>query len=105
VSRGLGWVQRRVMNALDSDAVTVNRGLTLAEFGKRLRDIDRSNRRRAVRSLVSRGKIHVVRGEDGEPTRVRLGPSEQHLAFLVHLLREAYGYEEEEEEEGRISGK
>ena len=98
-------MQRRVMNALDSDAVTVNRGLTLAEFGKRLRDIDRSNRRRAVRSLVGRGMLHIVPGEDGEPTRVRLGPSEQDLAFLLHCLREAYGYEEEGGEEERIYDK
>ena len=78
MSRGLGRVQQKVLNVLRSDTETIYEGLPVGVFRERLRGIDRSNRRRAVRTLMARQMIHIVQGEDGEPPRVRRSTEGRH---------------------------
>lgn len=64
MSRGLGRIQRGIIEALDTGE---NREMPVRELGQRLEEIDRSNLRRGIRGLVGRGLV-----EESEDRRVRL---------------------------------
>lgn len=64
MSRGLGRIQRVILEALDADE---SREMHIREVRHRLGDIDRSNVRRGIRGLVGRGLV-----EETEDRRIRL---------------------------------
>ena len=71
VSRGHGRFQRLVVDALVSDAETLERGLPLDALRPFLPH-DRSNRRRVVLSLIKRGDIERVDDQETGERRLKL---------------------------------
>ena len=69
MSRGLGGLQRRVLEVLYTDG---DGELPLRELRRRLGDPDRSNLRRAIRGLLGRGMVEEKPDPGGE-RRVALG--------------------------------
>src|SRR5215212_782261 len=69
MSRGLGYLQRRIREVLYA---AENQELPLGELRRRLGEPDRSNLRRAIRGLLERGILEEF-SRGGEP----------HVAFAV----------------------
>lgn len=63
MSRGVGRLQRRVVDVI-VDHQEGHEGLDVGDLYRHLGG-DRSNNRRAVRTLIRRGKASENRGEDG----------------------------------------
>lgn len=87
MSRGYGTCQRRVVDALVSDAETLERGLPLDALRPFLPH-DRSNRRRVIASLIEREDVELVTDEE---------TGEQHLRLAFPASLWAWARKQEDE--------
>jgi hypothetical protein len=106
MSRGLGRVQKRIVAVLAADEGSLREGMTRDELGARIgAEEDRSNVRRAIRTLIGRGHVEVIKGDDGRerlklefltavaatmpPAELRVDPLAEFKARRVKFIEQA----------------